>query len=189
MNEDNSPSIGRPRSNEARLAVLHAVDDMLVEDGYAAMTMKGIAARAGVGRQTVYRWWNSKAEILLEAVMLDAASELAVAPASTSAEEIEQYLAAVELFLTTSPAGAAYRALVGEAQHDRTVAELIRSSDVLLASALPILQRSVERGDLDATADLTEVAEQVVGPLFYRLLTGQSTAPAAAILPRGTRRR
>jgi AcrR family transcriptional regulator len=189
VNQDNSPSIGRPRSNEARLAVLHAVDDMLVEDGYAAMTMKGIAARAGVGKQTVYRWWNSKAEILLEAVMLDAASELAVAPGATSAEEIEQYLAAVEVFLATSPAGAAYRALVGEAQHDRAVAELIRSSDVLLASALPILQRSVERGDLDATADLTEVAEQVVGPLFYRLLTGQSTAPAAVVPPRGTPRR
>jgi AcrR family transcriptional regulator len=180
VNEGDSPSIGRPRSNEARLAVLHAVDDMLVEDGYAAMTMKGIAARAGVGKQTVYRWWKSKAEILLEAVMLDASSELAVAPATTSAEEIDRYLSAVEVFLTTSPAGAAYRALVGEAQHDRAVAELIRSSDALLASAIPILQRSIERGDLAATADLTEAAEQLVGPVFYRLLTGQSTAPAAA---------
>jgi AcrR family transcriptional regulator len=189
MSEGNPPSIGRPRSNEARLAVLHAVDDMLVENGYAAMTMKGIAARAGVGKQTVYRWWNSKAEILLEAVMLDAASELAVAPGANSAEEIEQYLSAVEVFLTTSPAGAAYRALVGEAQHDRTVAELIRSSDALLAAAIPILQRSVERGDLAATADLTEVAEQVVGPVFYRLLTGQTTAPAAEVPPRGTPRR
>jgi AcrR family transcriptional regulator len=187
--DETTPAIGRPRSNEARLAVLYAVDDMLVEDGYAAMTMKGIAARAGVGKQTVYRWWNSKAEILLEAVLLDAATELAVPPAATSAEEIKSYLSAVEVFLTTSPAGAAYRALVGEAQHDRAVAELIRSSDVLLASALPILQRSIQRGELPARADLTEAAEQLVGPVFYRLLTGQTTAPAPATPPRRTRRR
>lgn len=177
MNEGDSPSIGRPRSNEARLAVLHAVDDMLVEDGYAAMTMKGIAARAGVGKQTVYRWWNSKAEILLEAVMLDAASELAVAPAATSAEEIEQYLSAVEIFLTTSPAGAAYRALVGEAQHDRTVAELIRSSDVLSAAARPVLERAVERGDLAADADFEAAAAGLVGPVFFRIMTRPGQAP------------
>jgi AcrR family transcriptional regulator len=48
---------GRPRSEQAREAVLHAVDDLLLEVGYAALTMKGIAERAGVGRQTVYRWW------------------------------------------------------------------------------------------------------------------------------------
>jgi len=70
------PTPGRPRSEAARRAVLHAVDDMLVEVGYAAMTMKGIAERAGVGRQTVYRWWSTKAQILLEACVDDARSEL-----------------------------------------------------------------------------------------------------------------
>src|SRR5580658_3505664 len=68
-------ALGRPRSEVARRAVLHAVDDLLVDVGYAAMTMKGIAERAGVGRQTVYRWWSNKAEILLEACVADARSE------------------------------------------------------------------------------------------------------------------
>jgi AcrR family transcriptional regulator len=49
MNSPEGSNLGRPRSDAARQAVLHAVDDMLVEDGYASMTMKGIAARAGVG--------------------------------------------------------------------------------------------------------------------------------------------
>jgi AcrR family transcriptional regulator len=163
---------GRPRSDAARQAVLHAVDDLLVEQGYAAMTMKGIALRAGVGRQTVYRWWSSKAEVLLEAAVEDAAGELAVQPADTSAADIGNYLEAVRRFLTESDAGAAYRALVGEAQHDRAVARLIESSDPLAASAMPLLRRAVARGDLPVDLDLDAAAARLVGPIFFRVLTG-----------------
>jgi AcrR family transcriptional regulator len=165
-------AVGRPRSDAARIAVLHAVDDMLVEDGYAAMTMKGIAARAGVGKQTVYRWWTSKAEILLEAVTQDAETALVVEPAATSAEEIDSFLAAVARFLTETHEGAAYRALVGEAQHDVKVAKLIRSSDVLAVAAVPVLKRAIERGDLPADVDLDAAAAELVGPVFFRVLTG-----------------
>src|SRR3954468_12929206 len=105
---------GRPRSEPARRAVLEAVDDLLVEQGYAAMTMKGIAERAGVGRQTVYRWWSTKAEILLEACITDARDELASSAATDACADLVGYLKALTEFLTTSPAGLAYRALLGE---------------------------------------------------------------------------
>lgn len=169
---DPARSLGRPRSDAARIAVLHAVDDMLVEDGYAAMTMKGIASRAGVGKQTVYRWWTSKAEILLEAVTQDAETALVVEPAPTSAEEIDHFLAAVVRFLTETHEGAAYRALVGEAQHDPKVAELIRSSDALVTAAIPVLKGAIARGDLPADLDLDDTAAGLVGPVFFRILTG-----------------
>lgn len=167
------PTHGRPRSEAARRAVLHAVDDMLVEDGYAAMTMKGIAARAGVGKQTVYRWWASKAEILVEACVQDAATELAVEPAADSATDIANYLTAVIAFLTESAAGAAYRALLGEAQHDRVVADLLVRSDVLASSAEPIVNRVVERGDLITTESIEALGAELVGPVFFRILTGR----------------
>src|ERR1700678_3694408 len=133
---------GRPRSERARIAVLHAVDDLLVEVGYAAMTMKGIAERAGVGRQTVYRWWSTKAEILFEASVLDAASELASEPQQSSIDDLTEYLEAVSRFLTVSPAGAAYRALLGESQHDPAVAKLIASTDLLGDSARSVIERA-----------------------------------------------
>jgi AcrR family transcriptional regulator len=154
------------------MAVLHAVDDMVVEEGYAAMTMTGIASRAGVGKQTIYRWWASKAEILLEAVMQDAETGLAVDPAPTTAEEIDTFLATVVRFLTETHEGAAYRALVGEAQHDARVAKLIRSSDVLVAAALPVLKRAIARGDLPADLDLNDAAAGLIGPVFFRVFTG-----------------
>jgi AcrR family transcriptional regulator len=170
------------------MAVLHAVDDILVEQGYAAMTMKGIAARAGVGKQTVYRWWASKAEILLEAVTEDAASELAVDPATSSSEEIDLFLDAVVRFLTTSHAGAAYRALVGEAQHDTKVASLVRSSDALVLAAAPVLGRAVARGDLPADLDLEEAAVDLVAPTAFRVFAGfadaRTKAPGSAFIAR-----
>ncbi|CAM5474415.1 hypothetical protein SRIMM317S_06911 [Streptomyces rimosus subsp. rimosus] len=141
--EQQSARLGRPRSERARAAVLHAADDLLVEVGYAAMTVKGIADRAGVGRQTVYRWWSTKAEILLEASADDARQELAVEPTGDLVAELAAYLDALTVFLTRSHAGAAYRALIGEAQHDPAVAALLADHDVIGDSARVILSRAL----------------------------------------------
>jgi AcrR family transcriptional regulator len=163
---------GRPRSERARIAVLHAVDDLLVEVGYAAMTMKGIAERAGVGRQTVYRWWSTKAEILFEASVLDAASELAPDARDTTAEDLTAYLEAVSRFLTESTAGAAYRALLGEAQHDPAIAAMLAPTDLLGDSARPLIERAVRRGDLPARTDVDQAVAHLLGPLFFRVVSG-----------------
>ena len=162
---------GRPRSEQAREAVLHAVDDLLLEVGYAALTMKGIAERAGVGRQTVYRWWSTKAEILFEASVADAQEELAVPPADTALAEVTAYLDAFVRFLAHSPAGLAYRTLLGAAQHDPAVKQLIDSDDVLGASARTVLDRVSPAG---TNPDLT--AAQLIGPAFFWIMSGRDPA-------------
>jgi len=166
--------VGRPRSEAARAAVLHAVDDLLVAEGYAAMTLKGIAARAGVSRQTIYRWWSTKAEILFEASWIDAAEELDVPPADTPLAEVTSYLEALMRFLVHSPAGAAYRALVGEAQHDIDVARLLESRDVLGNSAKAVIERAVGAEVLPFSLD--EASALLVGPTFYWVLAGRKPA-------------
>jgi AcrR family transcriptional regulator len=171
---------GRPRSERARVAVLHAVDDLLVEVGYAAMTMKGIAERACVGRQTVYRWWSTKAEILFEASVLDAAEELATEPQESAIDALTAYLEAVSRFLTDSPAGAAYRALLGEAQHDPAVANLLASTDLLGDSARSVIERAIQRGDLPAKTAVQPAIALLVGPLFFQIITayqGRTVTP------------
>src|SRR6266545_6203541 len=64
------------RSERARQAVLEAADDLLVEHGFAGVTIEGIAARAGVAKQTIYRWWPSKVDILMDAFVDDMAQHL-----------------------------------------------------------------------------------------------------------------
>jgi AcrR family transcriptional regulator len=159
---------GRPRSERAHRAVLEAVDDLLVDEGYAAMTMKGIALRAGVGRQTIYRWWSTKAEILLEACVEDAREELHAPPCADPSDDLYAYLAVLTHFLTVSPAGLAYRALVGEAQHDPAVRDLLQRADVLTPSALAVLDR-VRTVAPDMPENDLAVA-QLTGPLLSRAL-------------------
>lgn len=169
---------GRPRSEAARRAVLHAVDDLLVEVGYAAMTIKGIAERAGVGRQTVYRWWSTKAEILLEASAIDATKELHTPARPDPAADLLAYLEALTVFLTTSAAGLSYRALVGEAQHDPVVRDLVRKADLLAISAQDVLQRVSPKAP--AMPDTALATVQLIGPVVVQVLTAQPPLSARA---------
>uniref|UniRef100_A0AAU1LTQ1 TetR/AcrR family transcriptional regulator n=1 Tax=Streptomyces sp. NBC_00148 TaxID=2903626 RepID=A0AAU1LTQ1_9ACTN len=163
---------GRPRSESARAAVLHAVDDLLVEVGYAALTMKGIAERAGVGRQTVYRWWSNKAEVLYEASAIDARHELSVPAGDGPREGLKAYLDALVAFLSRSHAGAAYRALMGEAQHDADVAALLASRDILGESAAAVVEEA--RKASGTTLSQEQATALLIGPPFFHILTGRS---------------
>lgn len=163
--------VGRPRSEEARAAILHAVDDLVVELGYGAVTLKGIAERAGVSRQTVSRWWSTKAEILLEATATDARQELDVPAHEDSREDLVAYLDALIGFLITSDAGAAYRALVGEAQHDEAVARLLRGSDPIGESASIVIARALPSDAL--TVPMARATTLLVGPAFFWILSGR----------------
>src|SRR5580692_11599443 len=80
------------RSEEARMAVLEAADDLLVERGFASVTIEGIAARAGVAKQTIYRWWPSKIDILFDTLIDDASSQLAVPDTGPAVEGARRYL-------------------------------------------------------------------------------------------------
>ncbi|HST65754.1 MAG TPA: TetR/AcrR family transcriptional regulator [Mycobacteriales bacterium] len=160
---------GRPRSEPARQAVLHAIDDLLVDVGYAAMTMKSIAERAGVGRQTLYRWWSTKAEILLEACVDDAAQELPTPPAPDPADDLLRYVKSLSGFLVEAPAGLAYRALIGEAQHDPEVRTLVQQADLLAPSADAVLDRV--RPAAPSMPDAVLARAQLVGPVVTHILT------------------
>ena len=133
------------RSERARIAVLHAADDLLAEKGFAGVTIEGIAARAGVAKQTIYRWWNSKTDILLDTFTQDAAKHLAPA----EHDDPRAYLRRLAHFLTATDEGAVLRALIGQAQHDPELAATLR-----------------ER----LRAHQPDVPDELVGPIYYRVL-------------------
>lgn len=169
------------RSEQARQAVLEAADDMLVECGFAKVTMEGIAARAKVAKQTLYRWWPSKVDILLEALGDDLAEQLSPPDYRDLEWELSAQLAALADFLTESDAGAVLRALVGQAQHDAEVAERLRTDHLEQQhrrDRAP-LERAVARGELSPDLDLDLAVEELVGPIYYRVLvTGRPVARA-----------
>jgi AcrR family transcriptional regulator len=89
------------RSEQARRAVLEAVDDLLAERGFAGVTIEGIAAAAGVAKQTIYRWWDSKTDILMDALLADA-EHLTPADRGDVGDDLRDYLGRLADFLTRS---------------------------------------------------------------------------------------
>ncbi|MUM17886.1 TetR/AcrR family transcriptional regulator [Mycobacterium sp. CBMA271] len=165
------------RSELARDAVLRAVDDLLVAKGYAGVTMEGIAKAAGVAKQTVYRWWGSKTDVLMDAFLEDAASKLEPADTGALESDLRHHLNATTRFLLADDAGAVFRALIGQSQHDPQLADSFRARYLREQQArdqIPI-SRAVERGELPDGVDAARLAEQLVGPLYYRVIvTGET---------------
>jgi AcrR family transcriptional regulator len=163
------------RSDRARSAVLHAADDLLVERGYAGVTIEGIAAKAGVAKQTIYSWWPSKFEVLMDTFIEDAASELAVPDTGSTAGDLRAHLRQLGEFLTGAPAGKVLLALIGQAQHDADMAAAFRQRylDERRALDRTILERGVERGEVRSDLDLDLAMDLIYGPVYYRaLVTG-----------------
>jgi AcrR family transcriptional regulator len=169
------------RSERARQAILNAADDLLVEVGYAGVTIEGIAARAGVGKQTIYRWWSSKADVLMDNFSADARSELALPDLGSVRADLVTYLRQLAAFLTEAPAGAVLIALIGQAQHDRSMATAFRGSQLAehRERERTLLVRAIERGELPADLDVDTALAELVGPVYYRVLvTGEPVDPA-----------
>ncbi|MGW7695900.1 TetR/AcrR family transcriptional regulator [Streptomyces asiaticus] len=160
------------RSEQARLAVLNAADDLLVEKGFAGVTMEGIATRAGVAKQTIYRWWSTKTDVLMDAFLQDVAEDLTVRDHGDLARDLRTYLRKLAWFLGASDSGAVFKALIAQAQHDPAFAEDFRSrylDDQRGRDRLP-LERALERGELAPGLDLAAETDQLMGPLYYRVL-------------------
>ncbi len=167
------------RSEEARLAVLEAADDLLVERGFAGVTIEGIAARAGVAKQTIYRWWTSKTGILFDALSTDAAEYFTAPDHGDLGRDLRDRLGQLAAFLSTTDAGAVCRALAGQAQHDPAVAARFESEFVAPQREhdRALFLRARRRGQLSPAADIDLVIDQLVGPIYYRVLISRQAVP------------
>jgi AcrR family transcriptional regulator len=129
-----------------------------------------------VAKQTIYRWWSSKVDILLDAYGADVARDLTPADLGSLAEDLREHVADVALFLTTSDAGAVYRALVGQAQHDPQLAARLRENHLAaqqLRDRLPF-ERAVARGELPPDTDIDLAVQRLMAVIHYRVLvTGE----------------
>ncbi|MBP0448382.1 TetR/AcrR family transcriptional regulator [Kitasatospora sp. RG8] len=163
------------RSEAARLAVLNAADDLLVEHGFEGLTIEGIAAAAGVAKQTIYRWWKSKVDILFDNLVLDAETALAWpeaaadGPAGRSGPaQVRAYVHGFAVFLGEAPAGRVLQALLGHAQLDARTAELLHTGFLDGLRSRDVAQTRAALGcSEDEAAVLLDV---LLAPLYHRAL-------------------
>ncbi len=163
------PRSGPIRSQAARSAILDAAAALFAEQGYDLLTIEGIARRAGVGKQTIYRWWPSKGDVLAEAILerrlLGAQREL---PDTGDARaDIATWLS--DLFtLRASPDGEGLlRSLVAAAAGSSETGRRLRT-EILAA---PLMHRLAVAMGGAAGARLEAAADALVGGVILRALS------------------
>ncbi len=174
--------MGRPRSEAARRAILRAAGDLLARDGFADVTVEAIAAEAGVGKATIYRWWPGKAAVVLDA-FLAAAGPCAPFPDTGCLEEdLRGQMRALAQALG-GRAGTVLRGVLAEAQSDPEAAEAFRTRYLAprRTETRRVLDRAQARGQLCPHADLETAADALYGPLYFRLTAGHAPLDAAFV--------
>jgi AcrR family transcriptional regulator len=164
---------GRPRSEQARRAILAAALDLLREEGYSAVTIESVAKRAGVARTTIYRWWSSSAALLVD-VLMDLATLVAPPPTGNDPmRAIRLEMRRIAAIATELP-GRLLLALVGEAQHDpRIRAELLeRLIYPRREASARAIREAQARGLLRDDVHPLVATDLFYGPLFYRMIMG-----------------
>ena len=167
---------GNRRDEAARLAVLHAADDLLAERGFGALTVEAIARRAGVAKQTIYRWWPSKVEILLDTLIEDSTKTIPVPAEQPTAAAIRGYLHGFVRFLAGDPAGKVLLALIAEAQHNPATATSFheRYLGPRRDQERALLVRAIDAGEISPELGPDAALDALLGPIVYRALTGSS---------------
>lgn len=162
---------GRPRSEETDNKILRAAYEMLIEVGFMDLTIEGVAARARVGKPTIYRRWSSKAQLAMDAFLSKVNPEVAFPDTGSVKEDFREQMYKI-VKLMNSSRGEILATVIGCGQMDNELIEAFRENWLLPRrdDAKRIFQRGVEQGELRNDVDAEVAIDALYSPLFYRLL-------------------
>ena len=162
---------GRPRSPETRAKILKAAYEILLEVGFMDLTIEGVAAKAKVGKPTIYRRWKTKAALAMDAFLEVINPEITFPDTGSVKEDFrEQMLKLVKLM--NSSRGEVLASVIGCGQADEELIAAFRENWLIprRKDAKQIFQRGVERGELKEEINAEVAIDALYSPLFYRLL-------------------
>jgi AcrR family transcriptional regulator len=172
---------GRPRDARAERAILEATMDLVAEVGFGGLTVDAVAARAAVGKATIYRRWSSKTELVYAS--LEASHEEWETPDTGSLrEDLVALFDHLASYVTETRAGRAMPAVVAEAETDPELGDLVhRFVHDRRARAHEIFERAQARGEVAVDFDVELAIDMACAPVFYRrLLSGAPVEPGDA---------
>lgn len=178
MSEDEKrASIGARRNPETEAAVLEATEALIREDGYASLTMEAVAKRARAGKATIYRWWPSKAHLLL-ALYSQAKLEIQIPDTGRLQGDLTAYMTPMFARLTGEsgqpPLGPILRLLIAEAQTDPAVREALNEERRARWHHIDcMVARAKARGELAPALPVLRAEQRIVSMIWYLLLSDQ----------------
>jgi AcrR family transcriptional regulator len=173
---------GAVRSEAARRAILQATARLFAARGYDHLTIEGVAAEAGVGKQTIYRWWPSKgalvADCLLEGLLLP--DRFSPPDTGDIRADLVTWLDEVLGLLGTPLGDALLRSLIAAAAENADVGRRLRESLGASSSLTERLEAAVAGSELRSDAPLVAIGDALVGALILRALSRAPVEPDAA---------
>lgn len=172
--EEKGPA-GRPRCPVTHQNILKAACELVDEVGFANLTIEGIAARACVGKTTIYRRWPNKASIVMDAIFEEISPKIPFPDTGDAREDLRRQMRALVKALN-GPMGRKIALLLANSQLDEEMAEAFRSRwiDARRAEAKEVIKRGVERGELRKDVDAEVMVDALYGPIYFRLLGGHA---------------
>lgn len=173
MNEPPAVPRGRPRSAQAHQAILRAANDLIREEGYSNLSIEAIAARAGVGKQTIYRWWPSKGAVAVDALIAELDLHANWTDTGDFRADYVDHLRRFAALLTDPAFGPYIAALTCEALHDPAVAEILRQrvTGPSRAGHRENLARAQADGTVRDDIDIDLAIDMMYAPFWFRLFT------------------
>ena len=165
---------GRPRSQEADRAIMAATVELLAAKGLAGMSIEEVAARAGVGKATIYRRWSSKGLLALDAFVSSFREQQPLPDTGTLRGDLIAALRAWVRAVTGTSMGRLLTGLIAEAQHDDELRAAWRDRvlEPLRSQHRIMLDRAIARGEIPASVDREVVLDLFFGAAQHRLLLG-----------------
>ncbi|MEW9549743.1 TetR/AcrR family transcriptional regulator [Nonomuraea sp. NPDC050783] len=160
------------RSEKSRRATLDAALELCVEQGYANVTIEGIAARAGVSKKTIYRWWPSKGAVILEAAQDASAGETAFPDTGDLAADLLSQLISILDQITAPRTRSIFVGVYTESLQDPALAEQMHQAWISprIHQFKERLRKAVEQGQLSPDADPEVIMDQLYGVIFHRFV-------------------
>ncbi|MEU4704028.1 TetR/AcrR family transcriptional regulator [Nonomuraea dietziae] len=163
-------SRGRPRDPRSHEAIVSAATELVIEVGYAATSIGAVAARAGVGKDTVYRRWRGKPELVFEAVFTTT-DHVPAPDTGTLAGDLTALLRSLVEEFHAPAAAAALPGLLADFAADPVLKARIRS-DFLAPSKerlLIVFERAVARGEIAADTPVDLILDTLAGAVFFHV--------------------
>jgi AcrR family transcriptional regulator len=162
---------GRPRSEQARQAILRSTLKILGENGFSEFTIEDVAARASVGKATVYRWWPHKGALIADAFASNTTRNLRFPDTgSVYTDMSRQMRQLIKVF--RSPRGRIVSAILAAGQSDKDLIGAFRERFLWprRREAYATLRRGILRGELRRDVDPDLLLDSLYGPIYMRFL-------------------
>lgn len=165
---------GRPRSARAHRAILDAAVALFIEDGFEGMSVEAVAARAGVGKATIYRRWPSKGDLVIDAIA-QLFAEPSAPDTGSVRDDLVQMGRELHVLMSSSATGGVFPRMAAEVARGSRLGRLyglrvIGPRRGILGKAL---RRGIERRELPEGTDVELAIDLLVGTLLLRRLTGR----------------